>query len=133
MINNKIIKIASNTKFHGLNNIYTHKASIKNRKCGDKIDVEINIRLNKIKNMRYETESCIFCQASASILASKVSLFSIKNLKDEIDLVLSCFEKKKIKLPKKLNIFKKIINKNNASRLDCIILPFKAIKKALKV
>ena len=133
MINSKIIEIASNTKFYGLNNIYTHKASMKNKKCGDRIDVEINIRLNKIKNMRYETESCIFCQASASILANKDSLFSIKNLKDEIDLVLSCFEKKKTKLPKKLIVFKKIINKNNASRLDCIILPFKAIIKALKV
>ena len=133
MINDKIIEIASNTKFYGLKNNYTHKASIKNKKCGEKIVVEINIKYNKIINMRYETESCIFCQASASILANKISLLDIKDLKQDVDIVLSCLKEKKAKLPKRLNTFKKIVNKSTASRLDCIILPFKAIKKALKV
>ena len=98
MINDKIIEIASNTKFYGLKNNYTHKASIKNKKCGDKIVVEINIKYNKIINMRYETESCIFCQASASILANKISLLDIKDLKQDVDIVLSCFKEKKAKL-----------------------------------
>ena len=41
MIDQKIIKIASNTKFAGLKNQYTHKSSIKNSFCGDFINYGI--------------------------------------------------------------------------------------------
>ena len=66
MINIKILKLASNTKYFGLKNNYTHKCIFKNKKCGDKISLEIIVRKNKICSMRYETNSCIYSQASAN-------------------------------------------------------------------
>ncbi len=41
MIDQKIIKLASNTKNAGLKNKYSHKISLKNTICGDKITLEI--------------------------------------------------------------------------------------------
>ena len=41
MINKEIIKLASNTSNVGLNNKYSHKISLKNSTCGDKITLEL--------------------------------------------------------------------------------------------
>ena len=59
MIDRRIIKIASNTKYAGLKNDFTHKSTLKNSLCGDSIKVEFIANKSKIKSMRYETESCI--------------------------------------------------------------------------
>ena len=132
MINANILKIASNTKYYGLKNIYTHRASVKYKKCGDIIKIELSIKLNKIKEMRYETSSCIFCQASASILSDKINLFTIKTLKKDIDNMLLIMRGEN-KLPNKYMSFKELLNIKNLGRYDCIMLPFNALIKALKV
>ena len=94
MINAKIIQIASNTKYQGLVNNFTHKASIRNSICGDFITIEILADKNKILTMRYETESCILCEASASLLANKIKNFKIKDLK-KVEKLKDCIKKKK--------------------------------------
>ena len=33
--------------------------------------------------MNYETESCIYCEASASLLSREIGNFDIKNLKND--------------------------------------------------
>tara|TARA_B100001996_G_scaffold229429_1_gene176860 strand:- start:323 stop:724 length:402 start_codon:yes stop_codon:yes gene_type:complete len=133
MIDLKIINLASNTKNYGLKKNSTHYAYCKNKICGDKIKIEVNSNGVKIKNMRYETESCIFCQASASILSGIVKSIPIKNLKKETIKIYASFDKENFSLPKKYNLFKPLINKKNKSRLECVMLPFNAILKALKI
>tara|TARA_B100001996_G_C18405466_1_gene494663 strand:+ start:168 stop:569 length:402 start_codon:yes stop_codon:yes gene_type:complete len=133
MIDLKIINLAANTKNYGLKKNTTHYASCKNKICGDKIKVEINFNGIKIKDMRYETDSCIFCQASASILARIIKSIPIKNLRNEISGFYDSFDKEKFILPNKYYLFKPLINKKNKNRLECIMLPFNAILKALKI
>ena len=72
MIKKEIIKMASNTSNVGLNNKYSHKISLKNKLCGDKITLELIVFEKKISSMKYETESCIYCEASASLLSKKI-------------------------------------------------------------
>ncbi len=133
MINQKIIKIASDTKFLGLKNEYTHKSSVKNSICGDFIKIEVIVDSNKIKSMRYETESCILCEASASLLAKKIKNLDLKTLKKEI------LNFKKIKKGKALNFsykfreFRKLLNKNTINRINCVILPIEGLLKAIKI
>ena len=52
MINNEIIKIASNTTNVGLTNNYTYKSSLKNAICGDKIKIELISTKSKINSMK---------------------------------------------------------------------------------
>ena len=133
MISLKIINLAANTKNYGLKKNGTHYAFYKNKICGDKIKVEINSNGIKIKEMRYETESCIFCQASASILSRIIKSIPIKSFKKEVVKIYNSFDKENFALPKKYNSFKPLINKKNKNRLECIMLPFNALLKALKI
>ena len=58
--------------------------------------------------MRYETQSCIFCQASASILASSIKSFSIHHLKKEIESLDDYFHDNHLDLPKNSTFLKDI-------------------------
>ncbi len=130
MISPKIIKLASDTKFAGLKNIFTHKSSVKNSLCGDLIKIEIIANKTKIKSMRYETESCIICEASASLLAKKIKNFNLKELKNNYKQ----FNKnKKVNFLSKFKIFNQLLIKKNKNRINCVILPMEALFKALKI
>ena len=131
MIDTKIIKIASNTKYVGLKNNFTHKSSLKNSLCGDYIKVEFIANKSKIKSMRYETESCIYCEASASFLSKKIKDSKINDIKKEI-LTLKSLIHQDSKFPKNLLKFKRLFHSDNLSRFKCIILPFDAVLKVLK-
>jgi len=133
MINKKVLDIANNNKFNNLKNIYTHKAEMKNNICGDKIKIELVVKKNRINSFRYETESCLFCQASASLLSRKIKVFSIDKLNYDLSYLKKVFKNRKVDLPIKLKDFKDLINYSNSSRINCIMLPFVALKKALKL
>ena len=133
MIDKKIIRIASNTKFEGLRKIYTHKSSAKNHLCGDYIKIELIADKSKIKSMRYETESCILCEASASLLANKIRNFNLKDLYIVLTYLRNIKKNKKIFLPRKLKEFHKILNSKTLNRVNCVILPMEALLKALKI
>ena len=133
MISQKIIQIASNTKFSGLNNNFTHKSSVKNSFCGDKIKIELIIDKKKINSMRYEVESCVLCEASASLLATKIKNLNIATIIKELSLLKKIVKDEKHNFPYNFKDFKVLINKNNLSRINCINLPFDAVMRALRL
>ena len=128
MIDNRLLKIASNTKFYGLKNNYTYKTNLKNSTCGDKISIEIILKKNTIKELRYETEACIFCQASASTLANIAKNTNFSNFKINLSKYLNLSKK----VPKKFNNLTYLLKDKYMRRKDCILLPFKAFYKAIK-
>ena len=129
MIDNRLLKIASNTKFYGLKNNYTYKTNLKNSICGDKISMEISLKKNIIREIRYEAEACIFCQASANILADIVKNKDVCVLKNNLFKYLNIKKKKMPKMYKNLNF---LLSKKYLSRKDCILLPLRAFYKAVK-
>ncbi len=133
MISNKIIKFASNTSNVGLTNKYTFKTTKKNSMCGDLIKVELILKNSKINSMKYETESCVLCEASASLLSKRIKNLPIKTIKEELNKLkhISLNDLKFI-FPKKFKEYKFLINKDNSNRLNCIYLPIDAVLKALK-
>ena len=133
MINKEIIRIASNTSNVGLNNKYSHKISLKNKLCGDKITLELIVTKQKIISMKYETESCIYCEASASLLSKKIKKLNIQTIKNDFIDLKKILKNKEIKIPKKFNEFKKLFNSDNFNRYNCLFLPFDAVIKALRL
>ena len=132
MINSKIIKIASFTKNVGLKNKFTHKSNAKNSLCGDFIKTEFISNKSKIKSMRYETESCILCEASASLFARKIINNEIIDLIKEIEQIKEIIKNKNYDIPKRFKEFNLLINKKNTNRINCVILPMEAFLKAFK-
>ena len=133
MISKEIIRIASNTSNVGLNDQYSHKISLKNKLCGDKITLELIVIKKRILSMRYETESCLYCEASASLLSKKIRKLNTKTLKDDFINLKNISKKREMKIPKKFVDFKKLFNSDNFNRFNCIFLPFDAVIKALKL
>ena len=132
MINSKIIKIASVINNAGLKNKFTHRSSVKNSLCGDFIKAEFIANKLKIISMRYETESCILCEASASLLSRKIKNAKIPDLVKEIEKLKKLKKNKSFKFPKKLKDFNLLINQKSFNRLNCVILPMEAFLKAFR-
>ncbi len=133
MISKEIIRIAASTSNVGLNNEYSHKITLKNKFCGDKITLELVVLKKKILSMKYETESCVYCEASASLLSKKIKKFNTQTIKDEFKNLKEISKNKVTKFPKKYADFNKLLNSDNLNRYNCIFLPFDAVIKALKL
>ena len=133
MISSQIVKIASFTKNAGLKNDFTHRSSIKNSLCGDFIKTEFIAHNSKIKSMRYETESCILCEASASLFSRKIKNEKIKNLEKEIKKIKNFKRNSNYNFPIRFKEFNKLVNRRNISRLNCVILPMEAFLKAFRI
>ena len=133
MINSKIIKIALSSSNAGLKNKFTHKSSVRNSLCGDFIKTEFIANKSKIKSMRYETQSCVLCEASASLLSNKIKNAKISVLTKEFQNIKKRKRNKNFKFSKKLKDFNSLITHKSFNRLNCVILPMEAFLKAFKV
>ena len=88
----EILKIASNTKNHKIINDHTHKSKQKNPLCGDEMEISLKVRNQKIVDFGYQCKSCIYCQASVSLL-SRISIYkSISKIKNLINISQNFFE-----------------------------------------
>ena len=127
----EILKIASFTENNKNISNHTHFSKLKNSMCGDEILIKLIIKKDKIVDFGYQGNACIYCQASASLL-SKMSInqkkMKINKLCDEVELYLKGNNEN---YKNKCSSFKKLFKQKNLSRKDCILLPFKALKKIL--
>ena len=131
MIDKEIIKIASNTENHGALDNHTHSSKLKNAICGDEMKIYLIVKNDKITNFKYECESCIYCQASVSLLSRMAKNKSIENVKNFAEHAKNCFEKNTKSFDKEWKEFDKIMTKNNMSRKECLLLPVNTALDAL--
>ena len=127
-----IIKIASDTSNNKIIKHYTDIVKQKNPLCGDHIEIKLNIYENQIIDFAYQTKSCVFCQASASMLSKKTIKKDIISTKKFLMIAEKLFENDKISLNSDWKTLKKIFNKKNLSRKECLLLPIRALLKIIK-
>ena len=133
----KILEIASYTENNKVIKNYTHQSRNKNPLCGDEMEISLIVKDNIIEDMGYQCKSCIYCQASVSLLSKSVIQAPI----EKITVFLSQagfffdenFDQLKINNINNFKDFKKIMNTKNISRKECLLLPFKTLSKALKL
>ena len=131
MIDKEIIRIASNTDNHGTLDNHTHFSKLKNSICGDDMKIYLIVENNKITNFKYECESCIYCQASVSLLSRKAKNILIEKVKIFAQQANNYFDKNKNSFDKEWKEFDKIMTKNNISRKECLLLPINTMLDAL--
>ena len=127
----RILEIASNTENNKILDKHTHKSKNKNPMCGDEMEISLLVKNNKVVDMGYQCKSCIYCQASVSLLSQNIKEKSLDEVKDFINTCENIFENTKVVLEKKWISFKEIFNKKNISRKECLLLPIRTIDKAL--
>ena len=131
MIDKEIIRIASNTENQGALDNHTHFSKLKNSICGDDMKIYLIVENNKITNFKYECESCIYCQASVSLLSRKVKNKLIEKVKNFAQQANGYFDKSVNSFDKEWKDFDKIMTKNNISRKECLLLPINTMLDAL--
>ena len=128
----EIIKIAEDTKNNKDIENHTHYSKLKNHLCGDEIQIKLIVKNDKIVKFGYEGKSCVYCLAAASLL-SKVSIDKeVVKINELCDDSKSFFEGNS-KILDKWKIMKKLFKEKNQSRKECILLPFKAVKKIVSL
>ena len=130
MIDKKIIKIASNTENHGALDNHTHFSKLKNAICGDEMKVYLIVKNNKVVTFKYECESCIYCQASVSLLSRNSKNQSVNKIKDFATQAKNSFENK-VSFNKDWIDFNQIMTVNNIARKECLLLPINTTIDAL--
>ena len=127
----KILEIASNTENNKVLNNHTHKSKNKNPLCGDEMEISLIVKDDKVVDIGYQCKSCVFCQASVSLLSRNIKNKRVKEIKEFISICEKAFEDTKIIIEKKWSDFKEIFNKKNKSRKECLLLPLRTVLKAL--
>ena len=128
----KILQIAANTKNNKEIKNFTHKSKNKNPLCGDEIEISLIVKNKKILDLGYQCKSCIYCEASASLLSKLVIKKSLDKINELSIFVSDFFKENNSKFSKEWKPFEKLFDKKNISRKECILLPFKTLSKALK-
>ena len=129
----RILEIASNTENNKVLDNFTHQSKNKNPICGDEMEISLIVKNDKVIDMGYQCKSCVYCQASVSLLSQKIKN---KNIQEIRNFVISCesiFENTKTILEKNWKDFLELFNKKNISRKECLLLPLRTVLKALKI
>ena len=94
----------------------THEKTAYNSVCGDEITVQIFVKDDRIKDIKFGGSGCVISMVAASMLTDKIKgmkISDIKNMKGEDVLGM-------------LNM------KLNLARVKCALLAFEAVKGAIK-
>ena len=127
----KILEIAANTENNKIIDGFTHKSKNKNPLCGDEMEISLIVKNDKIEDMGYQCKSCVYCQASVSLLSRKIKNKKINEIKDFLIDCEKLFENTSLGIQKKWKDFLEILNKKNIARKECLLLPIRTVLKAL--
>ena len=127
----RILEIASNTENNKILDKHTHKSKNKNPICGDEMEISLIVKNNKVIDVGYQCKSCIYCQASVSLLSKNIKSKNIEEINDFLMICEKIFENTKIRLEKKWKDFNELFDKKNISRKECLLLPIRTVNKAL--
>ncbi len=129
----RILEIAAHTENNKVVKNYTHKTKHKNPLCGDEMEISLIVKDDVVKDMGYQCKSCVYCQASVSLLSRKIREKKVSDIKQFIKAGEQLFEDAKVSIEKHWKDFKIILDKKNIARKNCLLLPLRTIAKALKI
>ena len=129
----RILEIAAHTENNKVVENYTHKSKHKNPLCGDEMEISLIVKEDVVKDMGYQCKSCVYCQASVSLLSRKIKEKKVDDIKKFIKVGEQLFEDARVNMEKHWRDFKEILDKKNLSRKECLLLPLRTIAKALKI
>ena len=96
----KILEIASHTENNKVIKNHTHQSRNKNPLCGDEMEISLIVKDNIIEDIGYQCKSCIYCQASVSLLSRSVIQAPIEKITNFLSQVSFFFDENFDKLKK---------------------------------
>ena len=129
----RILEIASNTENNKVLDNFTHQSKNKNPICGDVMEISLVVKNDIVEDMGYQCKSCIYCQASVSLLSQKIKNKDLTEIRRFVTACENIFEDTKTIMEKNWKDFLELFDKKNISRKECLLLPLRTVLKALKI
>ena len=129
----RILEIASNTENNKVIDNFTHQSKNKNPICGDEMEISLVVKNDTVLDMGYQCKSCVYCQASVSLLSQKIKNKDIKEIKKFITACENKFDNTKVVIEKNWKEFLELFDKKNITRKECLLLPLRTVLKALEI
>ena len=129
----RILEIASNNENNKILDKHTQKSKNKNPICGDEMEISLIVENDKVIDMGYQCKSCVYCQASVSLLSQKIKNKRLNEIKKFVTSCENVFENTRTVIEKNWNDFLELLDKKNTSRKECLLLPLRTVLKALKI
>ena len=129
----RILEIASNTENNKVLDNFTHQSKNKNPICGDEMEISLLVKNDTVLDIGYQCKSCVYCQASVSLLSQKIKNKDLKEIKKFVTSCENIFENTKTIFEKNWKDFLELFDKKNLSRKECLLLPLRTVLKALKL
>ena len=129
----RILEIASNTENNKVLDNFTHQSKNKNPICGDVMEISLMVKNDIVIDMGYQCKSCVYCQASVSLLSQKIKNKDLTEIRRFVTACENIFEDTKTIMEKNWKDFLELFDKKNISRKECLLLPLRTVLKALKV
>ena len=128
----RILEIASYTENNKVLDNFTHRSKNKNPICGDEMEISLLVKNDTVIDMGYQCKSCVYCQASVSLLSQKIKNKNLQEIREFINSCENIFENTKTLFEKNWKDFLELFDKKNISRKECLLLPLRTVLKALK-
>ena len=124
----KILEIASDTENNKNIKNYTHAAKSKNPLCGDEIEIKLVMKNEKLVDFGYQGKSCVYCQATASLLSKNLINSKKNKIKELCDYAKSFFNKEQESIEKKWSFLGSPSGNTHADNVSKFVLKKANIK-----
>ena len=111
-----------------------YEITLDNPLCGDRVTVALNVKDGRVSAEAHQVKGCMLCRASANAIGEAVTGVPVTELEKValgLQLMLKGEQVENWPIPgwEALGLFQPVAN--HKSRHDCVLLPFKALQKAL--
>ena len=108
------------------------RALIDNPLCGDRVEMEVELREGRISGLAHQVRGCLLCRAAASVIgkrAAGANAAEIERVSIEVSEILEKQKPASSGWPE-LDVFSPV--HGHRSRYRCVQLPFEALLAALR-
>ncbi|MEY3170766.1 MAG: hypothetical protein RL765_813 [Pseudomonadota bacterium] len=96
------------------------------------MEISLIVKKDIIEDMAYHCKSCVYCQASVSLLSRTIKHKNIQEFKDFFHTAEGMFKDNKLNLKNNWKEFSEIFDKKHMARKECLLLPLRTVLKALQ-
>lgn len=116
MYKEHVLELYKSPSNYGVLKNPTHERTEYNSICGDEITVQLYIKEDIVKDVKFSGSGCVISMVSSSLLTDKIKGMKVEDVK-------------KLKGQEALDLLK---IKLNSGRIKCALLSFEAVKGVLK-
>ena len=128
----ELLKLAAQARGAGRLDQPDRTARVDNPLCGDRVTVDLKLDGGgRIEAIGFEVKACLICQASASVLGEHGPGCTADEVAEVGERVEAMLKSDEPPLDDEVGEFRPFLPvRSHKSRHECVLLPFKAIRRA---